>query len=166
MFPSADLTSDEPLLSGRFSSPLVLSPEPFLGGTLFSFSDIAVIVEYGSSPSLDLSLDGLRGVSPSFDFRKPPKGPERPTFSTAMKLARTLESGLPLPELSEPAGERPREGGEVLSFWLWFSNFASRLRTPPADGVPDMAGSEIEADEGRCCVRGARAWIGGRTASA
>lgn len=159
MFPRADLASEEPLLSGRFSSGLTLSPEPLLGGTLFSFSDMAVMVEYGSSTSLLLSLEGLRGVSPSLDFRKPPKGPERPTFSTAMKLARTLESGLPLPELSEPAGERPREGGEVLSFWLWFSNFASRLRTPPADGVPDMAAFEVEADKRRCCIRGTRAWI-------
>ena len=38
---------------------------------------------------------------------------------------------------SEPAGERPREGGEVLS--LFASNMARKLRTPLLDRSPITA---------------------------
>lgn len=51
------------------------------------------------------------------------------TPSTVTKLARTLESGLVEPGVSEPTGDRPREGGEVIGLWL-LSNLASKLRTP------------------------------------
>lgn len=65
-------------------------------------------------------------------------------LSTATKLARTLESCLPVPEFSEPAGDLPRDGGEgvlLLLFWLLLlSNLASRLRTPgPEDMVVVVA---------------------------
>lgn len=52
-------------------------------------------------------------LSLSFDLRNTDGGAFWILFSTEMKLARTLESGLPDPA-SEPAGERPREGGELL----------------------------------------------------
>lgn len=49
--------------------------------------------------------------------------------STAIKLARTLDKGLVEPGVSEPTGDLPREGGEVV-LACWVSNLASRLRTP------------------------------------
>lgn len=54
-------------------------------------------------------------------------------LSTATKLARTLERGLPEPGGSDPTGDRPRDGGDV-AFWLLFSNLAFRLWT---DWEPD-----------------------------
>lgn len=61
--------------------------------------------------------------------------------STATKLARTLDSGRAADEWSDPAGERPRDGGDVdMLLTLLFSNFARRPRTPVG---ADMAGSKI-----------------------
>jgi hypothetical protein len=57
--------------------------------------------------------------------------------STVTKLARTLDSGLVEPGVSEPTGDRPRDGGEVIGLWL-FSNLASRLRTPGWALLSDM----------------------------
>lgn len=59
-----------------------------------------------------------------------------------MKLARTLDKGLAVAECSEPAGDRPREGGEVVLFWL-FSNLARRLRTPGWPPVSFMMAARL-----------------------
>ena len=48
--------------------------------------------------------------------------------STFTKLARTLDNCRAVPEVSDAAGDLPREGGEVIG--LWPSNLASKLRTP------------------------------------
>lgn len=81
------------------------------------------------SASSELTL--LRGLSlRPLSFRKLETGLDWAALSTATKLARTLESGLVVPGLSEPAGDRPRDGGEVVEFWLLVSNLANRLRTP------------------------------------
>lgn len=61
-------------------------------------------------------------------------------LSTATKLARTLERGLPEPGVSDPTGDRPRDGGDV-ALWLLFSNFAFRLWT---DWEPDAI---VDVDE-------------------
>ena len=53
--------------------------------------------------------------------------------STKMKLVLTVDRGL---DVSEAGGERPREGGEVLSGFA--SNMARRLRTPLLDRLSDM----------------------------
>jgi hypothetical protein len=107
-----------------------------LGGvaTDFSIGDI-VADRWLESLSSATLLFSKEDVSLSFDLRNPP-------FSTETKLARTLESGLTEPGVSEPPGERPREGGEVLLFWLLFSNLARRLRTPPVAGVSGMTGDQ------------------------
>lgn len=73
---------------------------------------------------------GLWLSSAPFTFFNPSSGPPCPLRSTATKLARTLERGRPVTEVSDPTGDRPREGGEVAEVLLLFSNFASRLRTP------------------------------------
>jgi len=59
------------------------------------------------------------------------------TPSTVTKLARTLESCLVDPEVAEPTGDLPREGGEVMGLSP-FSNLASRLRTPGWALLSDM----------------------------
>ena len=69
----------------------------------------------------------------SLAFRKPHwcACPGCPGFSTAMKLARTLLTGLLLSELSVSNGDLPRLGGDVdCSLAALFSNIARRLRTP------------------------------------
>lgn len=64
----------------------------------------------------------------------PSEGAICPLRSTATKLVRTFDNGRE-PVLSDPAGDRPREGGETR--WLFSSNFPSRSRTLLADR-PDM----------------------------
>lgn len=46
-------------------------------------------------------------------FLKGEAGLDWMTPSTVTKLARTLESCRPVPEVSEEAGDRPRDGGEA-----------------------------------------------------
>lgn len=91
--------------------------------------------------------------------------------STVTKLARTLDSGLVDPGVSEPTGDRPRDGGEVIGLWL-LSNLASRLRTPGWALLSDMFSwsgdttssgqghrSRIEGNSGDASTaQGARRW--------
>jgi hypothetical protein len=98
-----------------------------LGGVSVDFSRIPT-----GDTVADLWLVSLSKPSPSFDFDV-----FCPLFSTETKLARTFESGLTEPVSSAAVGDRPRDGGDV-EFWLLFSNFANRLRTPPEDGTLDI----------------------------
>ena len=67
------------------------------------------------STSSELTL--LKGLSlRPLSFRKLETGLDSAALSTATKLARTLESGLAEPGVSEPTGDRPRDGGEVVEF--------------------------------------------------
>ena len=61
-------------------------------------------------------------------FLKGEAGFDWMTPSTVTKLARTLDSCRAVPEESDAAGDRPRDGGEAMG--LWPSNLASKLRTP------------------------------------
>lgn len=63
-----------------------------------------------------------------------------PLLSTATKLVRTLDSGRELSLVTLPAGDRPREGGEVES-WLG-SNLARREATPLGDRPDGMTALE------------------------
>lgn len=109
------------------------------------------------SIGLPISSVTLRGGAPkdspaSPTLLRPSIGePEVPGMlrSTATKLARTLDSGLPAAEWSDPAGERPRDGGEVdMLLTLLFSNFAKRPRTPVGADMAKRA-EEREGERGR-----------------
>lgn len=123
------LSGDASPSGGGFSESFLAALTPFVGGDVASdaLSDPGCGVPVAAALS---SSSDLVGLSSSLAFRSPTTVPDWPTFSTAMKLARTLDSGLTGPEPSDPVGERPRDGGEETLFWLLLSNLASKLRTP------------------------------------
>lgn len=136
-----DVSSDEvafsTLLSESFcsgpawvvsSAGLSLSVFRAVSRPLLRGRAIGLLRPVSTSSELTLLTAGL-SLRP-LSFRKLEAGLDWAARSTATKLARTLESGLVEPGVSEPAGDRPREGGEVVLFWLLVSNLASRLRTP------------------------------------
>lgn len=109
----------------KFLSKRLLSPLPIEEPVNVLSSGLPT----SSAETPVLNLPGLS--SAPFTFLNPSIGPDCPLRSTATKLARTLERGRPDPDCSDPAGDRPREGGEVAELLLLlFSNLASRLRTP------------------------------------
>lgn len=106
------------------SSPFSTSGKPLLVGD----ADNGLFRLATSSELKLLTLGEAAGLSlRPLALRRPAAG-DCTAPSTAMKLARTLDNGLPEPEFSESTGDRPREGGEVL-LWL-FSNRARRFLTP------------------------------------
>lgn len=104
------------------SKPLLVGDDKGLFKGAFRSSELKLLTLDGGAAGLSLRLLALLNPATAPDWVAP---------STAMKLARTFDRGLE-PECSEPTGDRPREGGDVV-FWLLlllFSNLASKLLTP------------------------------------
>ena len=119
-------------------------PLVFETSTTPSIVDSSALLPFISSPLLPNSSDALQS-------------PICPLGSTATKLVRTFETGREASPvtLSDAAGERPREGGEVDSSFC--SNLARKEATPLGEtaNMTEASGtvSKCNTRDGRCEVR-------------
>ena len=136
------------------ASPIAFSDSLEVGGSADDWSPVTLIVGFAASCGSVASpfVFGLSTVPPSksvvVGFEFPPfssvtasltpsnpfdliSEPMYPLGSTATKLVRTLDKGRELLLVTLPAGDRPREGGEVSSPFC--SNLARREATPLGD---------------------------------
>ena len=99
------------------------TPFPFV----FSLSIASPFMPVIAGFDVSVPSPAIASLTPSKPFN-PSSEAMCPLGSTATKLVRTVDRGLELLLVTLPAGDRPREGGEVSS--LCCSNLARREATP------------------------------------